>query len=262
MEWLRRGKSFLEYHLHSKSEQRIHSPFVFELLRSVFYQEIKDQILVQKIESRREFLKNCSDKISVTDLGTGKWKTSERKISDIARKSLKRKEYAQLIYRMVHHFLPKTTLELGTSLGLTTAYISQGYRDGQVITLEGCPNISQVAQDTFDFVGCQNIDRKIGGFDDVLSKILEQNPKFDLLFIDGNHSYEATIRYFHQLLPYTDTDSIFIFDDIHWSEGMERAWDEIKQHPQVKISIDIYEMGFIFLRNENHESSHFTIKFP
>lgn len=262
MNWGQRVKSYANYKLHAKTHQRMHSPFVFDLLSNVFYQPTPDTDTIQKIEERRQALRHTKDTVHVTDLGAGSWKTSERTISDIAKKSLKRKEYAQLIYRITNYFSPKITIELGTSLGITTSYISQGYRDGQVVTIEGCPNVSKIAQETFDFIRCKNIIRQVGNFDDVLPAILKTHSHPDMIFIDGNHNYEATIKYFNLFLKHTQDDAIFIFDDIHWSEGMEKAWREIKQHPKVKISIDIYEMGFIFLRNENHEASHFTIKYP
>lgn len=241
----------------------MHSPFVFNLLKDVFYQEQDLSPDIQKIEKRRSELLRDHHSISVTDLGAGagKWGTSERKISDIAHNSLKRKKYAQLIHRIVHHFQPQTILEFGTSLGVTTAYIGQGYPDGQVVTIEGCPNIAQVARETFRKTDTKNIRSYTGNFDDVLPEVLMNHPVLDIVFIDGNHSYAPTIRYFEQTLPHASNHTIFIFDDIHWSEEMEKAWHEIQKHPKVTISIDIYEMGFVFIRNENKAPEHFTIKY-
>lgn len=241
----------------------MHSPFVFNLLQNVFYLSEEDTSALKRIEKRRNNLLHLHDTIQVTDLGAGadKWGTSERKISDIAGNSLKRKKYAQLIYRIVHHFQPQTILEFGTSLGITTSYIGQGYPDGQVITIEGCPNIAAIARQTFTETQTENIASYIGNFDEVLPSVLKKHPKLDVVFIDGNHSYAPTIRYFEQTLPHSHNDTIFIFDDIHWSSEMEQAWKEIQQHPSVTITIDIYEMGLVFVRNENKAPEHFIIKF-
>ena len=43
----------------------------------------------------------------------------------------------------------------------------------------------------------------------------------DLVFIDGNHQENPTISYFEKCLNYAHNDTIFIFDDIYWSIGME-----------------------------------------
>lgn len=262
MDVFQRVSSYCNYRLHAKSHQRIHSPFVFNLLRDVFYAESTGYDF-STIEKRRNELLHQDRKIDVTDLGAGavQWKTSERKISAIAKNSLKRKKYAQLIYRLVHYFQPKTTLELGTSLGITSVYIGVGFPKGKVITIEGCPNIAKVAQDTFDITQTKNIVPYIGSFDEVLPEIFKTNPVLDLVFIDGNHSYVPTVKYFEDCLKYSNSNTVFLFDDIHWSSDMEKAWAEIKNHPKVTISIDIYEMGLIFLRNENKAAEHFTVKY-
>ena len=262
MDVFQRVNSYCNYWLHAKNHQRIHSPFVFNLLKDAFYAESKGYDF-SAIEKRRAELLNQNEIINVTDLGAGsdKWKTSERKISDIAKNSLKRKKYAQLIYRLVHYFQPKTTLELGTSLGLTTVYIGEGYPNGQVHTIEGCPNIAKVAQETFAKTSTKNISSHIGNFDKVLPEIFATNPILDLVFIDGNHSYAPTIKYFEDCLKYSNSNTVFLFDDIHWSSDMEKAWEEIKNHPKVTISIDLYEMGLIFLRDENKAPEHFVVKY-
>src|SRR5690606_34864908 len=141
----------------ARSHQRIHSPFVFNFARKVLY-DTTNYDGYHIIETRRQQLLQDHTEIAVTDLGAGaaKWGDRKRKISDIAKTSLKRKKYAQLIYRIARHYQPKSTLELGTSLGITSAYIGQGYPGGQVFTIEGCPNIAQVARQTFELTQTKN----------------------------------------------------------------------------------------------------------
>ncbi len=263
MDILQRVKSYARYLWHAKNHQRIHSPFVFNLLNEAFYQSEEYDISIQKIEGRRQQLLQNHQNIQVTDLGAGsdKWNSSERKISDIAKNSLKRKKYALLLFRITRYFKPETSLELGTSLGITASYIGQGHRSGQVVTIEGCPNIAQIAQETFSQTETENITSYIGSFDDILPEILPKLLPLDMVFIDGNHAYEPTVRYFEQTLKHAHSHTVFIFDDIHWSADMEKAWNEIKQHPKVTVTLDIYEMGIVFIRPENKVSEHFVIKY-
>ena len=263
MDLIQRIKSYGTYRWNAKSDQRIHSPFTFKLLNEVFYQKSIDTSVENKIEARRKALLQDKTFIEVKDLGAGanQWATTQRRISDIAKTSLKRKKYAQLIYRIVRHFKPQTTLEMGTSLGITTSYIGQGYPAGKVITIEGCPQISKVAAQTFHQTNTTNIIQYTGSFEQKLPEVFEQFPLFDIVFIDGNHSYAPTVSYFEQALNHAHNDTVFIMDDIHWSKGMEDAWNKIVRHPKVTISIDIYEMGFVFIRQENKEPKHFIIKY-
>jgi predicted O-methyltransferase YrrM len=262
MDLIQRISSYSKYLLNAKDHQRIHSPFVFDFAREVLYNRY-DYRSYLSIEKRRQELIRDSTQIDVTDLGagSGKWNSSLRSVAQIGSTSLKRKKYAQLLYRISRHFKPENTLEFGTSLGITTAYISTGHPDGQVYTVEGCPNIAAIAGETFRQLNLQNIHQYVGHFDEILPDLLPVLPKLDLVFIDGNHRLEPTLRYFEQTLPLAGNDTIFIFDDIHWSADMEEAWFRIKEHPKVKISIDIYEMGFVFIRAEQKEKEHFTLKF-
>lgn len=262
MDVLQRVISYCRYLYKARSHQRIHSPFVFEFARKVLYSKT-DHEACNLIEARRQQLLQDHTEITVTDLGAGaaKWGDRKRKISDIAKTSLKREKYAQLIFRIARHYQPKSTLELGTSFGITSAYIGQGYPGGQVFTIEGCPSIARVARQTFEQTRTKNIRLFTGHFDDVLPEVLSESAYFDIIFIDGNHAYEPTLRYFERCLSKAHNNTVFIFDDIHWSKDMERAWKDIQDHPLVTITIDIYEMGLVFIRNENRTPEHFVIKY-
>jgi predicted O-methyltransferase YrrM len=260
MDVMQRVSSLSRYLWRAQSHQRIHSPFVFDFCKEVLYRK-DDFRHYLEIEKRRHQLVRDSSTIQVTDFGAGGWKSKERRVSDIAHTSLKRKKYAQLLFRIARYYQPSVTLELGTSLGITTAYIGSGYPGGQVFTVEGCPNIAAIAQSTFDQLQLRNIKPFIGNFDDILDDVLQQAGTLGLVFIDGNHILEPTLRYFETTLEQSVNDTIFIFDDIHWSHEMEEAWYRIQQHPRVTLSIDLYEMGIVFIRKELKEKEHFTIRF-
>lgn len=131
----------------------------------------------------------------------------------------------------------------------------------QVISIEGCPETARVAREEFERFGLKNIDLKIGEFDKVLEELIkeEEEKKFDLVYFDGNHQKEATLKYFKDLLPFAHNDSVFIFDDIHWSAGMEEAWEEIRKDPSVKVTIDTFHQGLVFFRKEQARQ-HFRIR--
>lgn len=261
MDIIQRASSLGRYLLNAKSHQRIHSPFVFEFCKDVLYNKW-DFLPYIEIEKRRHQLIRDLSVIDVCDFGAGGWKTTQRRVNEIANTSLKRKKYAQLLYRIARYFQPESTLELGTSLGITTAYFSSGYPDGQVYTIEGCPNIAGVAKETFDKLRLRNIHQYIGNFDDVLNGVIDEiKGQLGVVFIDGNHQLEPTLRYFDATLEKSVNDTVFIFDDIYWSSEMEEAWHRIKLHPKVTITVDLYEMGIVFIRKEQKEKEHFVIRF-
>ncbi len=239
----------------------MHSPFVFELYHQVI-QHDGDFYAYPRVEAVRQDLLNKDKTIQVTDLGAGSksinYKT--RKISAIAKTSLKPAKYGQLLFRLVNHFQPKYVFELGTSLGITTAYLAEASRKAQIYTFEGCPNIAAIARQNFDYLHLHNITQVTGNLDQTLPLQLDQVPQLDFAFFDGNHRYEPTIKYFEQCLTKAHEGSVFVMDDIYWSREMERAWNEIKKHPQVMQTIDLYFVGLVFFRT-TQPKEHFTLSF-
>jgi len=188
-------------------------------------------------------------------------KENTRKVCDIARASLKPKRFGQLLFRIVDHYSPANILELGTSLGITTAYMAAANEQSKVVTMEGAATVAAVARKNFAKLGLQNIRLVEGNFDETLAATVQQMGSIDLAFVDGNHRYEPTLRYFRELLPAMHEYSILIFDDIHWSKEMEQAWAEIQRDPAVTLSIDLFFIGLVFFRKEQKVKQHFTIRF-
>jgi predicted O-methyltransferase YrrM len=238
----------------------IHSPFVFELVTKVLNDQT-DYPEYKKIELQRSLLLGNESIILVDDFGAGSAKkmSKQRVVQQIAATSLKPKKYAQLLYRLVKYFQAQQVLELGTSLGITTAYLASAQPSLQVVTMEGSASIADLAGQTLQRLQIENTKIITGNFDETLRTVTNQ--KFDFIFIDGNHRKEPTLRYFEQLLPCLNNNSVVVFDDIHWSGEMEEAWELIKQHPSVTLTVDLFFIGLVFFRKEQKEKEHFVVRF-
>ena len=261
---LQLSKKYLNYHFTASNGKGhgVHSPFVFDFITKVL-RDKKKYDCYEKIEAVRKELINDLRLIHVDDFGAGStvMKLNERKISAIARSSLKPKKYAQLLFRIVQYYKPVTIVELGTSFGITTSYLASGNKDATVYTCEGATTIASIAQNNFNKLNLNNIELIQGNFDETLPGLLTKLNKIDLAFIDGNHRKEPTLSYFHQLLNHSAASTILIFDDIHWSEEMEAAWQEIQNHPSVTLSIDLFFIGIIFLNNNFKVKQQFSIRY-
>ncbi len=254
-------RNYLKYRFLSRTKYDIHPPFLFDLVTKVFEDKKKYPDYVKIENLKRELLKD-ERKIEVQDFGAGSSvdKGNLKAVSRIAKYSSKPKKYARLLYRLVNYFKPDTILELGTSLGFSTAYLAMAKKEANVITIEGCPNISNLAIENFQKLSIDNINLITGDFDEILPDVLNSLERLDFAFIDGNHRKEPTIKYFEECLEKAHNDSVFIFDDIHWSEGMTEAWDYICQHPSVTLSVDIFAMGMVFFKKELSKE-HFVVKY-
>ena len=215
-------------------------------------------------------LNNCASEllanstiIEVEDFGAGSAVIpfKNRKIKDIAGSSLKKKKYAQLLFRIAKYYQAKNMVELGTSFGITSCYLACATSDSSLITFEGSHNIAKFALENFKKAGLKNVELMEGNFEKTLSFGIEGIENVDLLFIDGNHRKKATLQYFDLFLKKSDSESIFIFDDIHWSKEMEEAWETIQQHDSVTMTIDLFFIGLVFFKTDFKVKQHFTIRF-
>ena len=260
---LQQIKSYLKFLFHSKNEHGVHSPFVFDLVTKCFYDATKYQEY-EVLKSYRKSLLENKNTIEVTDFGAGSrvFKSNTREIAKIAQTAGITPKNAELLFRIVHYFQPKSILEIGTSLGLATSALSLGNEKSKIITLEGCPNTQKQAQiqlqsrsfgTNSNFQNIEFVNTEFSSYFKNLSPITHH-----LIYFDGNHSKKATLDYFEALLPTISNDSVWIFDDIHWSADMEEAWEIIKNHPKVSVTIDTFQWGIVFFRAEQ-EKEHFII---
>ena len=253
-------KSYLRFLKNSTNQHGVHSPFVFSLVTKCFYDKTDYPEYKILKEYRKSLLQN-QNTIEVTDFGAGSrvFKSNKRQIAAIAKNAGISKKRAELLFRIVRYFQPESILEIGTSLGLATSALSIGNPKAKITTLEGCTNTLNIAQSQITNLKLENIDFINNEFSSFLKNCSLYTEHWKLIYFDGNHSKQATLDYFELLLPTISNDSVWIFDDIHWSKEMEEAWEIIKNHSKVKVTIDTFQWGFVFFRKEQ-EKEHFTIR--
>jgi predicted O-methyltransferase YrrM len=244
---------------HSKGHG-IHSPFVFDLVSRVFRNKT-DSAIVLNIEKVRKQLLNDKRIINVDDRGSGSkvLKTKFRKVSEIARFSPVPPKYGMLLSNMAEAFGSPGIIELGSSFGISTMYLAAGNRDYIVNTVEGSSSISEIASENFKSTGFENIKLTTGSFEEVLPELLKGKAP-GLVFIDGDHRREPLVKYFTMIADKAGPATTVVIDDIHHSEEMEEAWDEIKRFEKVSVTIDIFRMGIAFFR-EGISHSDYTIRY-
>ena len=253
--------NYINHQFNAKTRHGIHSPFVYNLVDKVIY-DFKDKPEYLEIENLRKNLLKDDRTITITDLGAGSLVNNhkQKKVKTLAKNALKPKKIAQLLYRLVKEFKPDTLVELGTCLGITSAYFSKAIPNGKIITMEGCPQTAAVANENLKKLNISNTEVVIGNFDFNFPKYVESQEKIDFVFIDGNHRKQATLDYFELCLSKIHENSILIFDDIYWSPGMQEAWEQIKVHPRVTLTIDLFWIGLVFFKTDRVKE-HFKIKF-
>lgn len=250
-------KGYWHYWLNAVNEHSLHAPFVYRF----YTQVVKSRQVPANLETieriRQNFL-HTSLAVAVDDFGTGT--SSSRKVKDIAQRALSSPKKAALLYRCARHLQAKHILELGTSLGISTLYLSAASQSCMVHTVEGAAAVAALARTAFAEWPCKNISLTVGNIDTILPEVLTNLPTLDMLYLDANHRYEPALRYFQQCKAKMHEHSICVIDDIYWSSEMSRAWQAIQQDPDVRLSLDLYGLGIVFFEKLAHKQ-HYILLF-
>ncbi|HMY84160.1 MAG: class I SAM-dependent methyltransferase [Saprospiraceae bacterium] len=252
-------KNFIKFYLKATTLYNVHSSMVYQLLHFLFNNKIPESRASAYASVRKNLLNN-NNTIENHDLGAGSHKNirgNTISISHIAKTSMSGQRKMQWLYNMSAYFRPSTAIELGTSLGLSGSHIAANAE--RLITIEGNSAIAAVAEQTFRMLNNSNIQCLIGNFDRVLPELLTiEQP--DFIYLDGNHTYQATTEYFHLILEKTaGRRPVLVFDDIYWSSGMVKAWNEIKAHPEVRLTIDLYHFGLVLFNEDIIAPRHYKV---
>jgi predicted O-methyltransferase YrrM len=251
-----RIKEYLKFLARSKNVHRIHSPFIFHLLHNIILK--RDVFTVELAALKKIAALHESNSTRITPAGIGALNNpTTQTFGTIARRTAQSQFWREALYKIAADLKPDVILELGTGSGITALYLAEGSKKS-LITIEGDTVIFNMAKallaDQNPQITCIN-----GMFDDVLPDLLSDLSGKILAYVDGNHTYDATKRYFEMLKPILNEEAIVILDDIYWSPDMLKAWNEIKQDAFVQQSIDFYRLGMLFFR-KHQAREHFTLR--
>ncbi len=258
---------YLEWRLKSKNLHGIHSPFMYSFMKDCLYRNVVLKEF-EAIENERKRLLSDTSVVAYNDPGagsrTGKRNSENepicRKVKSIAKTSLQKPKYSRMLFRLANYFKSGKILELGTSLGITSSYLSLCDEKCIIDTIEGAEPVAAIAREVFQRIGIQNINLHHGKFSDVLPRLLNNNSQYEMVFIDGDHHGDHLLNYFNELVKHTHTNGVIVIDDIRWTHSMLKAWKQITKHEAVTAVADLFTLGIVFM-NPSLSKETFYIRF-
>jgi predicted O-methyltransferase YrrM len=235
--------AYLRYWLDAVEEHSLHSPFYYDLYTRVIQSNQSADAGIEKI---RDHFLNSTSRLRRADAGSGTpGQGIDQAISDIAMKSLTPWKHSRLYQRLIQSFKAKTILELGTSLGVNTLYLS-AEPGTQVITFEGDHGLAAIAQEVLEEQRRNNVRLVEGPLSVTLHRELETIRKVDFALIDADHREQPTLNWFNAIVRRAHDKTVAVVDDIHRDAGMERAWKQIRNHELVHGTVDLFRCGLVF----------------
>ena len=255
-----RATQFLKYFCFSRHSKGygIHSTFVYNFILNTFKKKVSMQISSDILRFRNDLYSNNT---IVSSQAFGASNNSARVVvSKLAHSSSSRIKYLKLLVSIINYMNYTDILELGSCCGLSAAAMGISSSNVNVYTVEGDEYRFNIAKEYINKWKLNNINPICSDFNSVLDRFANSEKKFDLIFIDGDHSYKSTIKYFNKALQLLSENGVIVIDDINWSKGMKMAWMEIKSYDKVRLSIDVYQMGII-INLQNFAKQNFTIRY-
>lgn len=251
---------YLTYFFTADTKYDVHSPFIYDFTVNVLNAR-KQKPAYHAIELVRSQMLSSNVLIDVLPLGaTSNQNISKQPLKKLTKNTSKSAKYGELLERICGYINPVYAIEIGTSVGISTLYQAHGIKNGYLVALEGNPKSIEIAKYNAEKLGLQNIQFIEGLFENTLPEVVSQLPQIDYVFFDGNHSITATLQYFEWCISKAHENTVFIFDDIRWSDDMQLAWKKICNHEKVTVTLDLFFLGIVFFR-PNQAKEHFTLRY-
>jgi predicted O-methyltransferase YrrM len=267
-QFLFRAWAWARFFWRADTKYQVHSPFVFQLVQEVVEDDRNYYIFGGVAALRAKLLSNHTA-IEVTDFGAGPGGSNSGSTAPLQRRTTIAAVTARsasdpvqgaMLFKLAQWLQPQQVLELGTSIGLGTAYLASGTTTkAKVVSLEGCPALAGIARANLEALGVPNVHVVSGAFEQTLAKTIANMERLDLVYFDGNHQEQPTLAYFAQCLPKAHAGSVFVFDDVHWSHGMESAWKQVQDHEKVTLTVDFGGFACAFFNPDHKAKQHFSV---
>lgn len=184
-------------------------------------------------------------------------------VREICGKAPSSMKWCQFLYHLAQNTEAMDILEIGTNLGISGSYMLEAIKgkSAHFTTMEGLPQLCEISTNQFSSIVPNSKFKVIQGlYDDTFPALIREGKGFDLIFIDGNHKKDPTLEYFSTLKSLSGDATVFVFDDIYWSNEMTDAWNEIKKDPEVNFTLDLYMMGIAIVdKNETICNQNFNL---
>jgi len=227
-----------------------HVSAIHNTIISVLHKDHKEALIAYKaIELQRSLLNKNHKPLVDGSFDVSGLYDQGLTISEV-NKASKTKFDCEILGFLAYYTAPKTILELGTNTGISSAYLSillDHNPSFNLTTLDASPYRQRVAKGIHENLGIQNIHYVTGLFNDTLKPVLQDNKTYDFVFIDGHHQYQPTLDYFDAIYPYCNKNAVIVFDDISWSSGMKKAWEDLKKDTRFLYCVDLHKIGICIL---------------
>jgi len=250
--------AWLRHQFRAKGMRSVHSPWLYQLYESLRNPDALKDSAITKIAFLHGQLRVDNTPLIFDEIGSREGLIKST-VSSVYKRTASSVRDAEMIAELASQFNGKTILEMGTAFGTTSLAMHFAARKSRIITLEGVPEIADIAQENFNKYEANNVALKIGRFADTLPQVISDEKELALVFIDGHHSRKPTIEYLEMIVPALSEKAIVVLDDIYYSRDMRQCWSELQQHWAFQVKMDFFRFGLL-IKNADLSRESFRLR--
>ena len=228
----------------------VHSPFVFDLITNV----IEDQCAYYSCDDIALIRKKLKQKTGVVHYKGNRISVKQA----VRRYGISRKE-GDCLFRLTNHYKPRTIVAIGSSLGLIPLYLTRYDSTVSCITLESEPDFARIATHLLSKETNLSLQIRSGVYHKIIPGVLTRLKRIDCIFVDKNVELNDLDNIFNQCLPFFHADTFCVWAGIRSSSEKYHFWQQLCQHPQVTVAVDMFQMGLLFFQPKLHKRVYRTI---
>jgi len=238
---------------HSKGHG-VHSPFVYNLITKVI-REKGSFYRFKDIELLRKRLLYNNEPIPYPYPGR-EGKQQQTTIAKIVSREAIRPKTGALLFRLTNYFKSQCILHIGSSMGLSTLYLTSYAPGLRCVSLGTIPEFAPIAEWVYKEAARTTIDQHIGNLNELLPVILKEDAGFDFVFFNNRREQEDTLHLFTLCMQYIHTDCVFVIDGIRNNKRTLSHWKEICTKQEVTVSLDLYNLGIVFVNKKLYKRNY------
>jgi predicted O-methyltransferase YrrM len=162
----------------------------------------------------------------------------------------KNRSLERILFRIINDLQPKTMLEVGCCSGIDTLYMAKACPKAKLIsTIEQTDNLPSIEK---ALMNCPESDIRLfnGPAGTSLEGALAQIDKLDFVLFNATKDRQRRLNDFTSCLRKAHAGSVFVLKNIHQTPEQGKTWDMIRNHPNVRVSIDLLHMGILLFKPE------------
>lgn len=169
-----------------------------------------------------------------------------------------KRSHGELLFRIVNYFKPERLIQIGTSAGIGSLYMTAPSSRLNYLLLDSDDNnAEQTIWSLRKFnPKASSVSVIAGDYLKTLPAALSKMSAVDFLFFNSAKDKEKNMIYLDEAIKYVQSDTVFFIEGIRSNREMRQLWKNICLREDVSVTFDLYNVGVVFFNKKLHKQNY------